>query len=171
MPWQHGGGHERGLRSSTENVPAIAGFVKATELCFDEFDYEVSRLTYLRDKIKNFVLNNIQEAYLNGHPTKRLPNNINLGFHGFEGEAIRLLLKLDEMGIAVATGSACSSNEAENKPSHVLTAIGLNPVQARGAMRITLGRYNTEEEVDYFLEVLPQALHSLNKISSITYGG
>jgi cysteine desulfurase len=167
VPWQHGGEHEYGLRSSTENVPGIVGFAKAVELCFEEFDTEIPRLTYLRDEIIENVFSNIHEAYLNGHSTRRLPNNVNFGFHGFEGEAIKILLQLDEMGIAVSTGSACSSNQGENKPSHVLLAIGLNQVQARGALRVTLGRYNTEEEVDYFLDSLPKAVKSLRSISSI----
>ena len=172
-PWQHGGGHERGLRSSTENIPGIAGFVKAAELCHEEFEPEIKRLKYLRDKIISNVLTAVNEAYLNGHGNLRLPNNVNFGFYGFEGEAIRLLLELDAMSIAVSTGSACSSNQAENKPSHVLTAIGLNPVQARGALRVTLGRYNTEEEVDYFLDTLPKAFKKLRSISSmnINLGG
>lgn len=167
VPWQHGGEHEYGLRSSTENVPGIVGFAKAVELCFEEFDTEIPRLTYLRDEIIENVFSNIHEAYLNGHSSRRLPNNVNFGFHGFEGEAIKILLQLDEMGIAVSTGSACSSNQGENKPSHVLLAIGLNQVQARGALRATLGRYNTEEEVDYFLDSLPKAVKSLRSISSI----
>ena len=166
-PWLHGGGHEQGLRSSTENIPGIAGFVKAAELCNEEFEPEIKRLKYLRDKIISKVLTNVNDAYLNGHGNVRLPNNVNFGFYGFEGEAIRLLLELDAMGIAVSTGSACSSNQAESKPSHVLAAIGLNPVQARGALRVTLGRYNTEEEVDYFLDALPKALKTLKSISSI----
>ena len=172
-PWQHGGGHERGLRSSTENIPGIAGFVKAAELCHEEFEPEIKRLKYLRDKIISNVLTAVNEAYLNGHGNLRLPNNVNFGFYGFEGEAIRLLLELDAMSIAVSTGSACSSNQAENKPSHVLAAIGLNPVQARGALRVTLGRYNTEEEVDYFLDTLPKAFKKLRSISSmnINLGG
>ncbi|OGL39897.1 MAG: cysteine desulfurase NifS [Candidatus Schekmanbacteria bacterium GWA2_38_11] len=172
-PWQHGGGHERGLRSSTENIPGIAGFVKAAELCHEEFEPEIKRLKYLRDKIISNVLTAVNEAYLNGHGNLRLPNSVNFGFYGFEGEAIRLLLELDAMSIAVSTGSACSSNQAENKPSHVLAAIGLNPVQARGALRVTLGRYNTEEEVDYFLDTLPKAFKKLRSISSmnINLGG
>lgn len=165
--WQHGGGHEFGLRSSTENVPSIVGFAKATQLCYSEIDTESRRLTSLRDKIIERITEEISSAYLNGSRTARLPNNVNLGFQGFEGEAIKLLLKLDELGIAVSTGSACSSNQPLNEPSHVLLAIGLNPVEARGAFRITLGRFNTEEEVDYLIDSLPNALRSLKSISSI----
>lgn len=161
--WQHGGGQEQGLRSATENIPGIVGFAKAAELSINEVATETNRLTELRDKIINFILKEINYSYLNGPLQKRLPNNINVGFHGFEGDAIRLLLALDKMGIAVSTGSACSSNK---KSSHVLKAIGLNPVEAIGALRITLGRFNTEQEVDYFLKVLPEALGSIKSIWS-----
>ena len=166
-PWQHGGGHEFGLRSSTENIAGAVGFAKAAELCKNEMDDERVRLTHLRNKLIDEILQNIDSAYLNGHRDLRLPNNANFGFQGFEGEAIRILLELDELGIAVSTGSACSSNQADNTPSHVLIAIGLNPVEARGALRITLGRYNTEEEVDYFLSCLPKITNSLTSISSV----
>lgn len=168
LPWQHGGGHEFGLRSSTENIPGIVGFAKAAELCRDEMEMEKIRLTGLRDRLIREVKERIERAYLNGHKELRLPNNANFGFHGLEGEAIRVQLELDELGIAVSTGSACSSNQVGNKPSHVLLAIGLNPVEARGALRITLGRYNTGEEIDYFLECLPKTVGSLRSISSVT---
>jgi cysteine desulfurase len=168
-PWQHGGGHEFGLRSSTENIAGIVGFAKAAELCKNEMNDERARLTHLRDKLIDEILRNIHSAYLNGHKELRLPNNANFGFHGFEGEAIRILLELDELGIAVSTGSACSSNQADNPPSHVLIAIGLNPVETRGALRVTLGRYNTEEEVNYFLSCLAKIMNSLTPISSAEY--
>jgi cysteine desulfurase len=167
--WQHGGGHEFGLRSSTENTTGIVGFAKAAELCHDEMDGERTRETHLRDKLIGETLQNISSAYLNGHRELRLPNNANFGFHEFEGEAIRILLELDELGIAVSTGSACSSNQADKTPSHVLIAIGLNPVEARGALRISLGRYNTEEEVDSFVSCLPKIMNSLRPISSVKY--
>lgn len=167
LPWQHGGGHEHGMRSSTENIPGIVGFAKALELCNAELEAEAKRQAGLRDRIIGSITEKISTAYLNGHRTDRLPNNVNFGFHGFEGEAIKIMLQLDELGIAVSTGSACSSNQPDSKPSHVLVAIGLNPVEARGALRITLGRYNTEEEVDYFIETLPNVVGSLRSISSI----
>lgn len=166
-PWQHGGGHEFGLRSSTENVPGIVGFGKAVELCHAELDRESARQVGLRDRIIDSISERVSCAYLNGHRTERLPNNVNFGFRGFEGDAIKLMLQLDALGIAVSTGSACSSNQGENKPSHVLAAIGLNPVEARGALRVTLGRYNTTEEVDRFLEALPEALGTLRSITSL----
>jgi cysteine desulfurase len=169
-PWQHGGGHERGLRSSTENVAGIVGFARAAELCDAEFEGEVERLTGLRERIITRVLADIPQAYLNGPRTPRLANHINFGFQGYEGEGIRLLLLLDDLGIAVSSGSACSSNDAENKPSHVLSALGQNPIQARGSLRITLGRFNTVQEVDYFLAVLPGVVGKLRSISSISIG-
>ncbi|CAJ36819.1 cysteine desulfurase family protein [Methanocella arvoryzae] len=163
--WQHGGGHEHGLRSSTENVPAIVGFATAAELVVGSMEGESSRLARMRDRIIDTVLGEIEAAYLNGHRSLRLPNNVNLGFHGYEGEAIKLLLGLDEKGIAVSTGSACSSGTGTH--SHVLAAIGLNPLEARGALRITPGRFNTDQEIDYLLEVLPKAARSLKSISSL----
>lgn len=159
-PWQHGGGQEFGMRSSTENIPGIVGFAKATELCFENMDAEGKRLSLLRDRIIDTVLLRNDDAYLNGPRNRRLPNNVNLGFHGFEGESAKLLMKLDELGIAVSTGSACSSNKG-GAASHVLTAIGLNQVEALGALRVSLGRYNTEEDVDYFIEALFKASSSL----------
>ena len=167
-PWEHGGGQERGLRSSTENLPGIAGFAKAAELCFGEIEDEAARLTKFRDTIIESAMA-IDAAYLNGHPTRRLPNNVNVGFEGFENDAIRLLLYLDREGFEVSTGSACSSNG--NAPSHVLTAIGLNPLQARGALRITPGRRNTEEEIVRFNKVLPEAVRSLRPIVCLNDGG
>ena len=169
IPWQHGGGHEFGMRSSTENIPGIVGFAKAAELCRDEQESEKARLTKLRDKLISEVQERIESAYLNGPIEQRLPGNANFGFRGLEGEAIHVQLELDERGIAVSTGSACSSNQASGTPSHVLMAIGLNPVEARGALRITLGRFNTEEEIDYFIECLPKTIASLRSISSIKF--
>jgi len=168
-PWQHGGGHEFGLRSSTENVPGIVGFAKAAELCEEERSGEMPRLTGLRDRIIDTVLETFPGAYLNGHRSQRLPTNVNVGFFGLEGEAISLLLRLDERGIAIATGSACSSHQGD-QPSHVLLAIGRDPVQARGAVRVTLGRFTAGEDVDYFLEELRSALGSLRPITSVRLG-
>ena len=169
-PWQHGGGHEFGLRSSTENVPGIVGFAAAADLCEEERVPEMARTTVLRDRIIDSVLSSFPGAYLNGPRRRRLPTNVNLGFLGLEGEAITLLLRLDDRGIAVATGSACSSHQGD-QPSHVLLALGRDPVQARGALRVTLGRFTTTEEVDYFLHELASALGSLRSISSLPAGG
>jgi cysteine desulfurase len=165
-PLLHGGGHEHGLRASTENVPAIVGFSHAALLCRQELESETKRLNSLQNRIIDTVLREIPVAYLNGHRSLRLPNIINFGFAGFEGEAITILLKLDERGIEVSSGSACSSNDAENKPSHVLAAMGLNPVQARGALRLTLGRFTTERDVDILLYALADTVRELKSITS-----
>ena len=162
-PIMYGGGHERSYRPSTENVPSIAGFAKAVKLASEEMPTEIQRLTKLRDKIINEISDNIEDAYLNGHPSKRLPNNVNFGFRYIEGESI--ILSLDMEGIAASTGSACSSKTLE--PSHVLLAIGLKPEEAHGSLRISLGRFNKESEVDYFLEKLPPIIERLRKMSPL----
>jgi len=158
-----GGGHERGLRSGTENVPGIVGMGKAAELASEIMEREAERLTALRDRLKRFVLSNIDDSWLNGHPTKRLPINLNFGFGRVEGES--LLLYLDSKGIAVSTGSACSSKKLE--PSHVLRAIGLDPVRCHGSLRITLGRENTQEDVDYAGECIREAVERFRGISAL----
>ena len=165
-PIMYGGGHERDMRPSTVNVPGIAGFAKAVELAKIEMEAEASRQIKLRDKIITWVTENIEDSYLNGHPTQRLPNNVNLGFRFIEGESI--VLDLDMEGIATSTGSACSSTSLE--PSHVLTAIGLKPEEAHGSLRVSLGRFSTEEDVDYFLEKLPGVIDRLRKMSPLKKG-
>jgi len=162
-PILHGGGHEAGLRSSTVNVPAIVGFAKACEICKKEMEKEAKRLIKLRDKLIKGVLEKIPGSHLNGHPTKRLPNNANFWFEGVEGES--LVIQLDLMGISASTGSACSSEKLE--PSHVLLAIGLTPEQAHGSLRLSLGRWTRKEEIDYVLEVLPKVIEKLRKISPV----
>ena len=159
-PLLHGGGQEKGLRSSTVNIPAIVGFAKASEIAFSEIEEESKRLAKLRDKLIKGVLK-IEESRLNGHAQKRLSNNANFRFSFIEGES--LILKLNEKGIAASTGSACSSAKLE--PSHVLLALGLKPEEAHGSLRVTLGRWTTEKEVNYFLKVLPKIVKSLRKIS------
>lgn len=161
-PIVHGGGHESGLRSSTHNMPGIVGLGKACELINKRMDKDILYLKKLRDKLITNILQ-IDESYLNGHPIKRLVNNANFRFTGVEGES--LLLSLDEKGIATSTGSACSSMKL--KASHVLTAIGLDPVEAHGSIRLSLGRENTEEEVEYVSRVMPKAVGKLRKISPI----
>lgn len=165
-PLLHGGGHEKEMRPSTENVPGIAGFAKAVEIAKEEMIEEIKRETILRDKIIKKVIENIEDTYLNGHPTQRLPNNVNLGFKFIEGESI--LLSLDIEGIEASTGSACSSSNLE--PSHVLRAIGLPPEDAHGSLRITLGRFTTDDEVDYFLEKLSPIIERLRKMSPLKKG-
>jgi cysteine desulfurase len=160
-PILHGGGQEQGLRSSTVNVAAIVGFAKACEIAKKEMKKEGLRISKLRDKLIKGVLGRIPDSYLNGHPKKRLPNNANLGFKGVEGESI--VIQLDLAGIAASTGSACSSASLE--PSHVLLAIGLKHQEAHGSLRISLGRWTKESEINYLLAVLPKIISNLRKIS------
>ncbi len=161
-PLIHGGGHEYGIRSGTENVPGIVGFGYACKLRMEEMHGEEKRLTSFRDHIIKTVTETIPESYLNGHPVKRLPNNVNIRFSFIEGEALVLLL--DEMyGIQVSSGSACASRKPE--PSHVLMAIGLKPEEAVGSIRISMGKWTTKEDVEYLLEVLPKAVKHLRDIS------
>ncbi len=160
-PILHGGGHEGGLRSSTVNVAGIVGFAEAVKICKKEMKREGERLRKLRDKLINGVLAKIERAHLNGHPKKRLPNNANFWFEFVEGESI--VIQLDLLGIAASTGSACSSAKLE--PSHVLLAIGLKPEQAHGSLRLTLGRWTKEGEINYVLKVLPRVIKKLREIS------
>jgi cysteine desulfurase len=160
-PILHGGGQERNLWSSTENLAAIVGFAKATEIAMKRMKAENKRLSNLRDRLIEKVLKNISDVYLNGHPEKRLSNNVNLRFSYVEGES--MMIELDEYGIAVSTGSACSSPKLE--PSHVLLALGLRPEEIHGSIRISLGRWTTNEDIDYLLEVLPKVVKKLRKIS------
>ncbi|MBN1215765.1 MAG: cysteine desulfurase NifS [Candidatus Lokiarchaeota archaeon] len=162
-PIMFGGAHEMGYRPSTENIPNIAGFAKAAELAKEEMDSDNRKLKKLRDKIISSILENIEDTYLNGHPTKRLPNNANIGFRYIEGESI--LLSLDMEGIAASTGSACSSKSLE--ASHVLLAIGLKPEEAHGSLRLSLGRFNQESDIDYLLEILPSIVERLRKMSPL----
>ena len=167
-PLVHGGWQERGMRSATENVAAIAGLGKAAEIAAAEMSAEAGQLVRLRDRIIADVSEKIPNAYLIGHRYKRLPGHICLGFAGQEGEAIHLMLALDQAGIAISTGSACSSHNA-GQPSYILTAMGFDPVRARGSLRITLGRFNTDAEVDTFLNVLPGLVHDLRPVTSRSF--
>jgi len=161
LPILHGGGQEGGLRSSTVNVPAIVGFAKAGIIAEKEMKKEGQRMERLRDKLIKGILFKIKGSYLNGHPKKRLPNNVNVRFDFVEGES--MVVQLDLKGIAVSTGSACSSAKLE--PNHVLIAIGLRPEQAHGSLRISLGRWTTEREINYLLRILPKIIQDLRKIS------
>ncbi|MCK4285457.1 MAG: aminotransferase class V-fold PLP-dependent enzyme, partial [Candidatus Lokiarchaeota archaeon] len=165
-PIMYGGGHERGMRPSTVNIPGIAGFAKAAEIAKEELGNEMERHIKLRDKIIKWVTENIEDSFLNGHPKIRLPNNVNLGFKYIEGESI--VLDLDMEGIATSTGSACSSESLD--PSHVLLAIGLKPEEAHGSLRVSLGRFTTEKDVEYFLERLPPIIERLRKMSPLKKG-
>ena len=161
QPILFGGGHEYDMRPSTENAPGIAGFAKAAELCAKEMPEEIKRQEYLREKIIKKALETIDDSFLNGHPTQRLPNNVNLTIKYVDGESI--LLDLDSERIAASTGSACSS--ASSEPSHVLRAIGLSNRDASGSLRVSIGRFTTENEIDYFLEKLPPIIERLRRIS------
>jgi len=160
-PLIHGGGHEFGLRSSTVNIPAIVGFGKAVEICEKEMKKESKRQIKLRDKLINGVLKKIPDSYLNGHPKKRLPNNTNFWFAYVEGESI--IMDLNSYGIAASTGSACSSEKLE--PSHVLLACGLRPEQAHGSLRLTMGRWTKEQDINYLLKILPKTIKKLRELS------
>jgi cysteine desulfurase len=162
QPIIHGGGHEKGMRSSTLNTPGIVGLGKACELAKKRMTVDNSRMKILRDSLIKNVLQ-IEESYLNGHPEKRLVNNAHFRFTGIEGES--LLLGLDEQGIATSTGSACSSKKLQ--ASHVLLAIGLDPVQAHGSLRISLGRENTKEEITLVSKALPQIVERLRMMSPL----
>jgi cysteine desulfurase len=162
QPIIHGGGHEKGIRSSTLNVPGIVGLGKACDLAEKRMTKDIPYMKTLRDLlIKNTL--QIEESYLNGHPKKRLVNNAHFRFTGIEGES--LLLGLDEQGIATSTGSACSSQKLQ--ASHVLLAIGLDPVQAHGSLRLSLGRGNTKEEVNYVSKIIPQVVEKLRMMSPL----
>ena len=162
-PILHGGGHEKGLRSSTSNVPAIVGFAKACDIYVKEGQKENTRISQLRDLLIKSILKNIPKTYLNGHPTQRLANNVNISFNGVEGES--LVMELDFNGIAVSTGSACSSRTL--MPSHVLTAIGLPPQEAHGSLRISLGRWTTRKDIDDTVKIITRVVNKLRKISPL----
>lgn len=158
-----GGGHEGGLRSGTENVPGAVGLARAAELAGEIMLPEMERLTGLRDRLGKFVLENIPDSWINGHPVRRLPGSLNLGFARVEGES--MLLFLDMNGIAVSTGSACSSRKLE--ASHVLRSLGLPPEMCHGSLRITMGRDNTSEDVDYLQSTLVEAVERFRGISAL----
>jgi cysteine desulfurase len=165
FPIVHGGGQEKGLRSATENVAGIVGFGVAARLAREGMAAEAARLVNLRDKLVTGILAALPNAYLIGHRYKRLPGHVSIGLAGQEQESIRLMLELDAAGFAVSTGSACSASNTP-KPSYVLEAMGFDPIRARGLVRITLGRMNTEAEVDRFLAFLPVAAGTLGNIST-----
>lgn len=166
-PLIHGGGQERGRRAGTENVAGIVGFATALRLAFDERDSRDRRIAALRDRLIAGVLQTIPGAQLNGHPTRRLPNNASFCFEGVSGES--LLLALDQQGIMASTGSACTSGSLE--PSHVLLALGRPAALAAGSLRITLGKDNTDDEVERFLGLLPGLIDRLRSIESVEQYG
>jgi cysteine desulfurase len=165
VPLTHGGGHERGLRSGTENVPAIVGFAAALRLALAERDEVTARMWRLRRRIIDRVLR-MPGTRLNGHPEDSLPHITNFSFAGIEGES--LVMKLDEAGIAASTGSACSSPNLE--PSHVLVAIGVPLSMAHGSLRISTGRDTTDADIERLLDVLPRVVGELRAMSPFKVG-
>ena len=159
-----GGGQERDRRSGTENLPGVVGLSEAMRLADTEREEVTPRITRLRDRIIHGILERMDGVRLNGHPTQRLPNNVNVSFENVEGEPI--LLGLDFAGICASSGSACSAASLE--PSHVLTAIGLSADLAQGSLRITVGKGNTDEEVEYLLDTLTDLVTRLRAMPSLS---
>jgi|SRR5579862_327866 len=159
-PIVFGGGQEHGLRSATENVAGIVGFGAAAEIAREELASEAARLTQLRERIAAELARTLLHSYIYGHPSQRLPGHLSIGFRGQEREVGKLLLALDRAGFAVSAGSACNANHS-GEPSGVLLAMGYDSEQARGLLRVSLGRFNTAQEVDRFLEILPRAVADL----------
>lgn len=162
-PHMHGGEQEKRRRASTENVPGIVGFGKAAELVLQDLTPEMTRLTKLRDRLIKGILEQIDNVCLNGHPQKRLPNNVNVSIDYVEGES--MLLTLDMEGICASTGSACSSASLE--PSYVLLAMGLSHEQAHSSLRFSLGKWTKEEDISRLLEVLPRVVTKLRAMSPL----
>jgi len=163
-PTMIGGGQEAGMRSGSENIPGIVGMGRAAELAEAEVGREAGRLTWLRDRLIEGITESVPEAHLNGHPTRRLPNNANIRFSYIEGEA--LILSLDQLGVQVSSGSACVAKTLE--PSHVLLAIGLKHEEAHGSLVFTLGRDNREEHVEYVIQQMPGVVQRLRAMSPLT---
>jgi cysteine desulfurase len=162
-PLTYGGHHERDRRPGTENVAGIAGLGRAAALARQRLASEAPRLAALRDRLERGILARVEETGVNGDPARRVPNTSNIRFPYLEGEA--LVIALDLKGVACSTGAACSSGAIE--PSHVLTAIGLRPEQARASLRFSLGRHNTEAQVDQVLEILPETVARLRDLSPV----
>jgi cysteine desulfurase len=163
LPVQTGGGHERGRRAGTENTPYIVGLAAALKLAQEQREENNARVAALRDRLIRGVLETIPNVYLTGHPSNRLPNSASFAFDGVEGESI--LLRLDLMGVAASSGSACASGETE--PSHVLLALGLPSELRHGSLRLTLGNKNIEADVDYVLRILPDIVADLRALSPL----
>lgn len=162
-PLAFGGAQERKVRPGTENLPGIVGLGLAVELAGQEMASEMPRLAALRDKLIKGLQERIPNVRLNGHPTQRVPTNVNMSFEFVEGES--LLLSLDMKGIAASSGSACTSGSLD--PSHVLLAMGICKEVAHGSVRMTLGKDNTEEDIDYVLEVFPEIVQRLRDMSPL----
>lgn len=156
----HGGAQERGFRAGTENLPGIVGLGKAVEMAQANLADSAVRMTALRDRLIHGLMARVPDTRLNGHPTDRLPNNVNLSFAGVEGEA--LLLRLDLAGVSGSSGSACTSGTLD--PSHVLMAMGLSEAAAHGSLRLTLGADTTDADIDAVLEILPPIVEDLRRM-------
>lgn len=163
QPYIVGGHQEKGRRAGTENVPYIVGFGRAAELAIEHLAEENSRVRSLRDRVESSLLERVPHAWLNGAREPRLPNTTNLAFDFVEAEAVLMLL--DRVGICASSGSACTTGSLD--PSHVLSAMGLSPMRARGSLRFSLGRYNTDADVDHLLEHLPGIIARLRAISPL----
>jgi cysteine desulfurase len=157
----YGGHHQRGFRPGTENVPGIVGLGKAAEMARKSWAEDARRISGLRDTLEHGLLGRVRDARVNGGRAARTPNTTNITFSGVEGEA--LVIALDLKGLACSTGAACSSGAVE--PSHVLTAIGLSPEDARASLRFSLGRHTTEAEIEFALDVVPAAVEQLRELS------
>lgn len=162
-PLIRGGHHERNRRAGTENVPSIVGFGKAVEVAQSDMEEEGKRLWNLTEKLKNGLQEKLEDVYVNSHPINRLPGVINISFDYIEGESI--ILNLDMKGVAVSTGSACTSGSLE--PSHVLTALGVCAATAQGAIRFSLGRSNTEEDIGFLIDEIPPIIIRLRAMSPL----
>ena len=160
-----GGGQERQRRSGTENVPGIVGMAHALKLTHTDRKHESLRILKMRDRVVTELSNSVENLVFNGHPINRLDNNVSVSFKGVEGEPV--LMGLDFAGICASSGSACSSASVE--PSHVLLAIGRSAEEAQGTLRITLGRDNSEEDIDYLLDVLPNLVNKLRAMPSMSF--
>ena len=160
-----GGGQERQRRSGTENVPGIVGMAHALQLTHTDRKHESLRISKMRDRVLTELSNSVENLVFNGHPINRLDNNVSVSFKGVEGEPV--LMGLDFAGICASSGSACSSASVE--PSHVLLAIGRSAEEAQGTLRITLGRDNSEEDIDYLLDVLPNLVNKLRAMPSMSF--
>lgn len=163
VPLIHGGHHERNRRGGTENVAGIAGLGRAVEVAARDMEKENERLKKLRDRLHKGLVERVPHVKLNGHPEKRVANTLNISFEFVEGES--LLLNLDMLGVAASSGSACTSGSLE--PSHVLLALGLTPEVSHGSVRFSLGKSNTEEDIDYLIEKMPPIVERMRSMSPL----
>jgi cysteine desulfurase len=162
-PLSHGGSHEWSQRAGTENVPGIVGMAKAVELCVESLEEEGERLSGLTDTLRNGISERIPDVSFNGHPEEKLPGTLNVALHYIEGESV--VLALDMEGIAVSTGSACTTDSAE--PSHVLSAMGVPVNVAQGSLRFGLGRSTTDDDIAHVLDILPGVVERLRSMSPL----